>query len=114
MSSIFDKIKKRAAYPCKLPNGEQVLVRNLTNREVDDASSIEDTDTRAYYWIGSGLLNDDHSQAFDKQPENEGFAASVKEATKDWPRDSLHAILEMIIRITQAPTEKASEAIIKN
>lgn len=113
--SIFDKIQKRAAYPFKLVNGETVLIKSLTIGQLRELEPIKNEDSGNGFVLGCCLLNDDHSPAFERAPGQPAadFGSRVT-AELDLPFDVFHPLIEMIFKLSNTPSEKASEAIVKN
>ena len=115
MSSIFDKIKKRAAYPFKMVNGETVYLRSLTIGQLRELEPFKHDDAANGFAIGCCLLNDDLTPAFTRESGQsaEDFGRSVSQQL-DLPFDVFHPLVEMIFKLSNEPSEKASEAIVKN
>ena len=115
MSSVIDRIKKRAYYPVKLVNGETVHVKALTRGEMTTASGFKDDPESVGYAIGIALLDDAGSPVFsimqDETPKQ--FGARIMREV-DFPPDIEDPLIDTIFKLSRQPSEKASEAIVKN
>ncbi len=115
MSSIFDKIKKRAAYPFKMINGETVYLRSLTIGQLREVEPFRTEPEANGFAIGCCLLNDDLTLAFAREPGQSAkeFGKHVSDQL-DLPFDVFHPLVEMIFKLSNEPSDKAAEAIVKN
>lgn len=121
MATMLERLAKRRCYPVQIGD-EKLFVRALTIGELDALKALPD-ELAAAFGIGSGLVNDDGSQAIprlvipakDDQPEsvepNQAFAERVDMELKAVPVDSVMAITEAIRKLNTVPSQ---ETLAKN
>jgi hypothetical protein len=114
-SSVIDRIQKRAFYPVKLVNGEEVHIRSLTRGQIRAVRLFANDEESVGFAIGCCLLEETGSPVFEiaegESPKD--FGKRVMEAI-DLPADIHDPLIEAIMKLSQAPGEKAQDAIIKN
>lgn len=116
MSSVIDRINKRAFYPLALPNGETVHVCGLRREIINEASAFREDEESVGFVIGYGLLNDDRSPVFTKLAGETAkeFGLRVLQSLGEMGPDVREAIVSKIFLCTNEPSKVAAEAIIKN
>lgn len=116
MSSIFDKLQKREFYPQVLPNGETVHLRGMTRKQWRIVQPFANQEESKGYTLGCCLLNEDGKPAF-QQGDDEtpvDFGKRVLDALDDMPVQWVEMLVTKIVKLTLEPSDKATEAIIKN
>lgn len=109
MSATMQALLKRRAVPVSLPNGETVHVRPLTHREAIEAESLTDPNAKAFYYLGSGLVEADGSQAVTR-PDGTGaqaFAALAEQSLDGIPLDLVQPIAQAIMSASRPPDPQA-------
>lgn len=113
MSSLFEKLKKRRAYPVQ--NLDGVFVRLLTQGEKTHVATFEDQDQRGYFLLGKILCNEDGSQDL-TQAEGEKdleFAERVRVSMVDVDDGTISDIVDTYQKLTRGERIPI-ETIIKN
>jgi len=115
MSSVIDRIKKRAFYPFKMVNGETVHLKALTIGQLQSIEAFGSEHSANGYAIGHSLMDESGSVVFTQLAEEScrDFGTRVLSEI-DMPLDVFHPIVEFIFKLSTTPSEHATEAIIKN
>lgn len=112
--SIFDKIQKRACYPFTLVNGETVHIRSLTIHQLTVIEPFKYDMEANGYALGCCLVDDEGKRVFDQgSMAAKDFGRHVLEQL-DLPLDVFHPLVEQIMKVSNAPSAHAAEAITKN
>jgi len=116
MSSVIDRIKKRAFYPVKLVNGETVHVRGVKHKLLAEAKTFSDDEESVGYLLGFGLVEDSGELAFSRSSEEspKEFGARVLDALSEMGPDVRDQIVETIFKVSYKPETMRQEAIVKN
>lgn len=109
--TTFEKIRRRAAYPVKLPNDETIKIRSLSIGEHVRSQELEG-DAKVGFLIGCVLCEDDGSPAC-KKNEGESDAdfglRTARECDLDTP--SFQAIQTAIKKLEKNPS---LDVVLKN
>jgi hypothetical protein len=111
MASVAERLRKRRFYPVKI-DGEDVHVRALLESECAEFKPFHNDDASFGFVIGCGLLNEDKSPAFEREPDEkpQEFGQRVL-AELDLPNDTRAELVVAIMRLAQPPSR---ESLLKN
>lgn len=113
MSNLFEKLKKRRAFPVKEIDG--VFIRLLTQGEKPRADAFTDSAQKAWFILGKCLC-DQAGQPCDVQRDNESdneFASRIRDAFVDVDDGVLFPVLETLKRLSSGELPPL-ETIAKN
>ena len=89
MSTVIERLRKRRAYRKSIA-GEAVVLRAMSNKEVEGLESLTDDKAIQGAVVGCCLLNEDESPVFTRA-KDEDFQAFGNRvwAELDWPSDTM-------------------------
>lgn len=111
MTSVIDRINKRAKYPAKI-NGETIYLRSMKRSERLAVMQFKDDEESFGFAIGVGLLNDDGTQAIERNAgeSDKEFGKRVLE-TLDLSDDVRSQLVTQILKLSNGPTPEQMKAI---
>ena len=117
MSDISAILHKRRCWPVTICGGT-VHVRALTNAEKDGLIPLSASEASWGVIIGCGLLHEDESQVFTREPEEswEAFGDRVllDDLLQNMPTDTQAELSQTISKLSQGPSKEQLKAIEKN
>ena len=116
MSSVIDRIKKRAFYAVKLVNGETVHVCGVLNKFLTEARTFSEDEESVGYLIGQGLVDDSGQKVFLKSEDESSkeFGARVLAELDGMGPDIRQEIIDAIFKVSYTPEKMKPDAIVKN
>jgi hypothetical protein len=104
MSSVVEKIVKRKAWPCELPNGETIHVRALTRGEIKTYNALGEP-ANDNYFIGCCLVDEAGQQIIARTDGEtiEAYSARCEVVADLFDAGAIVAVIEAVAKASKPP-----------